>query len=238
MTAFVAIVCAALAAALTAGRRQGQPPVAQAAVCTPPVWSRHRRLVASGAGFLAVLVLAPWAVAVVAAPLAAGGLWWWIGRLEPRASRRRRERLQRDLPLVVDLMGAALAAGAAPGVAARVVGDAVEGPAGECLVAVAQRLRLGDDPVRAWRRLAEEEGLQPLGRAMARAADSGASVATVIDALAEDLSQQAWADADHAARSLGVRATIPVGVCLLPAFVLLGVVPMVVGVASQLAFLP
>jgi hypothetical protein len=38
--------------------------------------------------------------------------------------------------------------------------------------------------------------------------------------------------ATEAARSAGVRAVAPLGLCFLPAFVLVGVVPTVVGLAT------
>jgi hypothetical protein len=37
------------------------------------------------------------------------------------------------------------------------------------------------------------------------------------------------------ARAVGVKAAVPLGVCLLPAFVLVGVVPLVAGAVGVLA---
>jgi pilus assembly protein TadC len=36
------------------------------------------------------------------------------------------------------------------------------------------------------------------------------------------------------ARSAGVKAVVPLGLCFLPAFVLLGIVPAIVGIAKTL----
>ena len=36
------------------------------------------------------------------------------------------------------------------------------------------------------------------------------------------------------ARAVGVRAALPLGLCLLPSFLLLGIVPLVVGMLSDL----
>ena len=47
--------------------------------------------------------------------------------------------------------------------------------------------------------------------------------------LAEDLRRAARADVETRARAVGVKAAVPLGVCLLPAFVLVGVVPLVAG---------
>jgi uncharacterized integral membrane protein len=48
--------------------------------------------------------------------------------------------------------------------------------------------------------------------------------------LADELRERARADVETRARSIEVKAAAPLGLCLLPAFVVLGVVPMVVGV--------
>ena len=44
----------------------------------------------------------------------------------------------------------------------------------------------------------------------------------------------AWFAAEQAARRVGVLAVAPLGLCFLPAFVLLGVVPVVIGLAGPL----
>ena len=52
--------------------------------------------------------------------------------------------------------------------------------------------------------------------------------------LAEELRERARADVETRARSIEVKAAAPLGLCLLPAFVVLGIVPMVVGVFGSL----
>jgi hypothetical protein len=73
-----------------------------------------------------------------------------------------------------------------------------------------------------------------LGRSLARAHLSGASARDAIAALAGELTAQSRARTDALARSVEVRAAAPLGICFLPAFVLLGVVPMVVGIFSAM----
>ncbi|RYE75031.1 MAG: type II secretion system protein, partial [Myxococcales bacterium] len=65
---------------------------------------------------------------------------------------------------------------------------------------------------------------------MVRAHESGASVGTAIVALAEELRDRARFDVESRARSVDVKSAGPLGLCLLPAFVLIGVVPMVAGI--------
>ena len=54
--------------------------------------------------------------------------------------------------------------------------------------------------------------------------------------LAVDLRRGARARVEARARAVGVRAALPLGLCLLPAFVLLGVVPLVAGSLPVLAW--
>jgi len=46
--------------------------------------------------------------------------------------------------------------------------------------------------------------------------------------LAEQLMARERSEVEDRARAVGVRAAVPLGVCLLPAFIVLGVIPMVV----------
>jgi pilus assembly protein TadC len=173
-------------------------------------------------------------VGALAAPLATAGCWTAISRAEPVAVRREREELRRELPHLARLLSAALAAGAGPAEAAHAVADALPGPAGAHLRRAAGRLRLGTDPGLVWRALAEEPALAPLGRALARGQSTGASVVTTVERLGEELARAARADAEDRARRVGVKAAVPLGVCLLPSFLLIGIVPLVGGLLGTL----
>ncbi len=120
--------------------------------------------------------------------------------------------------------------GAATSAALDAVAGALPGAVGEELARIRDRLLLGTDPLRVWGDVGEHPQLRPLGRAMVRAHRSGAAVGAAVDALAAELAAQSRAQTDALARSVEVRAAAPLGACFLPAFVLLGVVPMVVGV--------
>lgn len=157
-----------------------------------------------------------------------------LGAREPAAERRRREAVARGLPEVVDLLAVALASGASPGRALSIVAEAVEGPIVADLLAVEGSLALGRDPSTVWREVARRPELATLGRAMARAVETGASVSEALHRLAEDLHASARLEAESRARSVGVRTAAPLGLCLLPAFVLVGVVPLVAGTVGSL----
>ncbi|SDS70347.1 Flp pilus assembly protein TadB [Nocardioides scoriae] len=156
--------------------------------------------------------------------------WVVLGRAEDPGAVRRRERLTEELPTAVDLLGCCLDAGAAPEQALGTVGRALGGPVAEELDAVHARLELGVDPRAVWHDLGRHPQLAPLGRTVARAHDSGASVAEAVHQLAAELRLRTEAEVEARARRIEVRAAAPLGACLLPAFVLLGIVPMVAGV--------
>lgn len=175
-------------------------------------------------------------VAVPAGIGAAVGTWVVIGRAEPPAVRRRRELVRRDLPHLVTLLAASLRAGAAPARALTIVTDALPGPASDRLALVSSRLALGADPVQVWGALSQDLELAPLARAMSRAQVTGTSVVAAVEALGGELSLAARAEVEDRARSVGVKAAVPLGLCLLPAFLLLGIAPLVAGLLEGLAW--
>ncbi len=190
------------------------------------VVERHRWLVSLLAGS-APMVLVGGALGVAAAAVVAVAVHRALARREPTWLRHRREQVARGLPQVVDLLAVTLSAGASPSSALSAVTSAVDGPVVAELRAVEHGLELGRDPARVWRELAQRPGLASLGRTMARAIESGASVSDALHRLAEDLHASARLEAESRARTVGVRAAAPLGLCLLPAFVLVGVVPLV-----------
>lgn len=185
-------------------------------------------LAALGAA-LVVPVFVPGWLGLLTALFVATAAHRWVRGLETLADRRRRDRVARSLPVGVDLLVSALSAGRPPGQALASVGEAVGGPLGAELSAIAARLELGADPVQVWRDVAEDPVLGPVGRSFGRAATSGASVTTVLGRCVEDLRRRRRSEANRVARSAGVRTAAPLGLCFLPAFILVGVVPTVVG---------
>ncbi|MFF5209994.1 type II secretion system F family protein [Streptosporangium sp. NPDC000396] len=156
-----------------------------------------------------------------------------LKRREPPWSRRERDRVAADLPLAADLMVACLRAGQPITGAIDVTVEAVGGPLGDRLAWVSGQLRLGAAPESAWQALAAEGPLAPLARTMSRAALSGAPVADVLTRLSDDARHAARAASSAAARRVGVQAVAPLGLCFLPAFVFLGIVPVVAGLAGD-----
>ncbi|HET9379448.1 MAG TPA: type II secretion system F family protein [Streptomyces sp.] len=183
------------------------------------------------AGWLLVDGVAGAAVGAVAA----GGLWRWRMREEAAgAAAKARETAEaaRQLPLAADLLAACIAAGAGPVIAAQAVGEALGGPVGHGLVRGAAEVRLGGEPGEAWRSLASLPGAAPLARLLERAGVSGLPAAVPVARVAAGARAE-WARAATArARRAAVMVTAPVGLCFLPAFVTVGIVPVVVGLAD------
>ena len=157
-------------------------------------------------------------------------------RRRAAAEARYAARIARDLPRAADLMATCLQAGTAPADAVLLVSEVVGGPVREALLPVAAAIRVGVDPATAWAGLAAEgrsEPLRRLARAFARAAATGAPLADTLTTVADDERDRLRWAAEAAAARAGVRAVGPLAVCFLPAFLLLGVVPVVVAVAGD-----
>jgi Flp pilus assembly protein TadB len=165
----------------------------------------------------------------------ASAAWFGLGYLESKAGLRPRVTNSPAVPLVAELMSAAVAAGCPPVVAAEAVADALGGPVGAVLRSTVAAVRLGSDPGTAWLGLgATDPAFRPLARALASSATWGTSPNEMLDRAARDARDTARWAAEARARSLGARAAAPLGLCFLPAFVLVGIVPLVVTAAAPL----
>jgi len=79
------------------------------------------------------------------------------------------------------------------------------------------------------------EGDDPLSRLVALSRASGAPLGALARAEAAEARAAERARARRSAEELAVRLMLPLGVCVLPSFLLLGVVPMLVGLLSSTA---
>ncbi|MFE9771439.1 type II secretion system F family protein [Streptomyces sp. NPDC005931] len=185
----------------------------------------------AGAGWALVGGIAGVAVGLAAAV----GLWRWrLRRTASGAPAREREAAAaaRRLPLAADLLAACIAAGAGPVPAAHAVGEALGGPIGDALVRGSAEVRLGGEPGDAWRRLASVPGADRLARLLERADVSGLPMAAPVARLAADARADWTRAATARARRAAVMVTAPVGLCFLPAFIAVGVLPVVIGLAG------
>jgi hypothetical protein len=191
----------------------------------------HRRRLLAGGAALAVGVLIGGGAGLVAGGAVAIGGDRLVRRSVPDEEGLTRTAVRRDLPGACDLLGVCLAAGVPVAGALGAVWEAVPGPLGAQLRTVAALYRLGAEPRRAWADVPGE--LAGLGRVLVRAGESGAAVVPALRTLAADSRSAARADAEAAVRRAGVWVLAPLGACFLPAFLCLGVVPLVIGIAGD-----
>jgi pilus assembly protein TadC len=190
------------------------------------------KLGAIAAGLAVLVVVGGWAGVVLAVPAAAVA-HRLLRRIEPPAARDQRERETADLPVAADLLAATLKAGAPVDRAAAAVAEALGGPLGERLSAVARSLRLGAEADEAWDHLRRTPGGERLATAAVRSSASGAALAGALARLADDLRADRAVAVESAARRAGVLIVLPLGLCFLPAFILAGLLPVIVAVLGD-----
>jgi pilus assembly protein TadC len=132
-----------------------------------------------------------------------------------------------------DLLAACLRAGLPVANAVRAVLAGLPPAAAAGLREVGDLLALGADPVTAWLPALAHPATAPLARGARRTARSGAALAGV----AADLAARVRAEATDLAEARAQRAAVlvagPLAACFLPAFICLGVLPVVLGLAER-----
>ena len=137
----------------------------------------------------------------------------------------------------LDVLAVCLAAGMAVSTAAAATARSAPPKLAAVLRRAADLLALGADPAVAWshrrRPVRSMPQIDALLRLARRSASSGAALAGGV----ADLADQCRHDAAHAAAAAAERAGVliagPLGLCFLPAFVCLGIVPVVAGLAGE-----
>ncbi|WP_197281268.1 type II secretion system F family protein [Mycobacterium sp. UM_3] len=176
----------------------------------------------------------------------------WIGpgpslvraraRIPARERRRRPGRgpARGPDPLAVascfDVLAVCLGAGMAVATAAAAAATAAPPVLARVLRRAADLLALGADPVVAWAvspEVGADAQVEALLRLARRSAASGAALAEGVAELADQSRHDAAHAATAAAERAGVLIAGPLGVCFLPAFVCLGIVPVVAGLAGD-----
>jgi pilus assembly protein TadC len=158
----------------------------------------------------------------------------WLSGRSSRADNDRAVALRRDLPLALDLMAAALVSGATTPAALALAAQGTGAPVATALHEVATSIQLGADPEEAWRSALREPALAPLGRLATRSTASGSAMAQACRQLAARSREALVVEARVAVKRAGVLSVLPLALCFLPAFVLVGIVPVVAGLLRSL----
>jgi pilus assembly protein TadC len=138
------------------------------------------------------------------------------------------------VPSALDVLAACLYSGAPIVQALLAVAAAFGGEIGDLLGGVARRSALGAPPEIAWQSALSDPRWANAARSIVRAHYSGAPLTDVLSRTADERRRELRAIAHAAANKASVRAVLPLGVCFLPAFVLVGIVPVIAGFAGTL----
>ena len=235
-SAWAAALAALLVGAVALRWRPAPPRVR--ALLAPTVAVPAVRFLRRGAGWLgrivlliASLVLWPPGVVVVVA-------WWWASpRLRAwRAARRRAEAVARVLPDVIDLMVLLVGSGSTVPLAVAALGRVAPPPLGPGFADVARRRERGQPLADALATLPQRFGpaVRPLTNALVATERYGVALGPTLEQLAAEARRERRRLADTAARKLPVRLSFPLVCCILPAFGLLTVAPLIAGALGSL----
>lgn len=133
----------------------------------------------------------------------------------------------------LDVFAVCLSAGMSVPAAAWATGPSAPTMLRSVLHRAADLLALGADPETAWSSETDDPACQALLRLARRSAASGCPLADGVADLAEQARQEAANTALAEAERAAVLIAGPLGLCFLPSFVCLGVVPVVVGLAKE-----
>lgn len=159
----------------------------------------------------------------------------WLGRIWPSALSSGGGRIDR-LAVAADiaLFAACVRAGLSPGTAAGAVAGSTSDESAGVWSDVARLLAVGVDPARAWHRMNGVPGLAELSGITRLSHRSGAAIATGCERVADTLRTEATDSAHAAAERAGVYIALPLAVCFLPGFIVLGLAPVVISLGLEL----
>jgi tight adherence protein C len=154
-------------------------------------------------------------------------------RARPLRRRHRNEAIGDAVPDVVDLFAVATAAGLNPRLAVAAVAErAPPGPLADALADVCRRVGAGDrlaDALDAVRDDLDSDAVRPLVGALTDAERYGSTLGPTLERLADEARRSRQRRAEEAARKLPVKLLFPLVLCILPAFGLLTVAPLIAG---------
>ena len=205
-------------------------------VAAPRVATGVRRLSAPGSIGLALAAVVAAVAPIGVGAVAAGALWAAPILSERRARHARDAEILRSIPEIVDLFHLAVAAGMTVPLAVRAVARHATGPVADALrdavtdVDLGRRLAdaLGDVPARSG------EVTRPLVDALVASDRYGAPLADALGRLASEVRADRRRRAEEAARRVPVKLLFPLVCCVLPAFGLLTLAPLIAGAVAAL----
>ena len=154
-----------------------------------------------------------------------------------RASLRERTRLiERALPEVIDLLVLVIGADRSSSAALRDIGPRVPEPFRSELIGVTRRIDAGEPFADSVRRLRDRLGpsVSSVVYALTAAEIDGAPLQPALERAADEAHRRRRVRAEEAARRVPIMMLFPLVFCILPAFCLLTVVPILTGAVTDL----
>jgi pilus assembly protein TadC len=135
-----------------------------------------------------------------------------------------------DVTVLLELIAAAMRAGAGLPRALAAVAESVSGLDGAALAGASIALRRGTPWALTWADVPDR--LRVVARALQPAWEEGAAPGPALAAAANDVRRARRDGARVAAGRLAVRLVLPLGACFLPSFVLVGLAPVVIALGG------
>ncbi len=160
--------------------------------------------------------------------------------VSPRRRVRNDEKPSKEDPFAtasaLDVLSVCLSAGMTVSAAAAATAPFAPAALGALLRRAADLVALGADPETAWQVGADDadDACVALARLARRSASSGTALAGGAAELAEQVRHGVIHRAAAAAERAGVLIAGPLGLCFLPAFICLGIVPVISGLAAEI----
>ncbi|HEV3154092.1 MAG TPA: type II secretion system F family protein [Candidatus Baltobacteraceae bacterium] len=155
--------------------------------------------------------------------LALFGAHWPFGALN-RAIDQRKIALRRELPDFLDVLSTTVDAGVALNAAISTAAQGLHGPLGDELQAALQDIRLGRsraDALIAMAQRVREPDITTSTIAIVQSERLGASVTDVLTQLANETRERRFMRAEELAAQLPNKLVFPVGLCMLPALLII-----------------
>jgi Flp pilus assembly protein TadB len=183
---------------------------------------------ASAAAAGAAALLLGWPAGLIAGPLVFAACRTALRRL--MAQGHRPEPIRIDA-FAAELVATCLDAGATPAAALEAAGANLASSVGDALVRAGRALAAGATAPEA---LPDDGPLAPLAAVFRRSSRTGSAMSEQLIGIAAQLRADEQYERLAKAHRVGVLSALPLGLCLLPAFLLLAVVPAVIGLGNGL----
>lgn len=177
-----------------------------------------------------IWVVINWAIAL----LAFIGCYVLLGQVQTPAARRQHQVLLNQADFALELLAITLSVGAPLRAAVGAVAEVVPAPTSQLLKLVQTQTEVGRSDSEAWLELAENPVWGNVARDLARSVEVGAGLVDSLELHAEEIRVSRQEDRERWVRSVGVSAVLPLMCCFLPAFLLVGVLPIIASTLGNL----